>query len=74
MKREQFQHDGFNHPSEQERAAMRQFDTHAPIQANNLPSDPRLGQLLMLFNQLDDRGKTTMLAMLAVAVKLHPKV
>lgn len=34
--------------------------------------DPRGAQALALFNQLDERGKTTSLAMLAVAVKLHP--
>ena len=30
-------------------------------------------QLLALFDKLDERGKITTLAMLAVAVKLHPK-
>lgn len=36
--------------------------------------DPRLAQLVTLFKQLDSRGQDTTLAMLATAVKLHPKV
>lgn len=37
-------------------------------------NDPKLAQLVALFRQLDDRGQLTTLAMLATAVKLHPKV
>jgi len=33
--------------------------------------DPRGAQAMALFMQLDERGKKTALAMLAVAVKLH---
>lgn len=36
-------------------------------------SDARGAQLLALFNALDERGKLTTLALLATAVKLHPK-
>lgn len=36
--------------------------------------DARSAQLLALFNALDERGKITTLALLATAVKLHPKV
>lgn len=56
---------------EAQQTAIRSFDTHAPIAA--VVSDPRSAQLLALFSLLDERGKTTTLAMLAVAVKLHPK-
>lgn len=36
--------------------------------------DERGAQLLALFEALDERGKLTTLALLATAVKLHPKV
>ena len=36
--------------------------------------DPRGAQAMALFMQLDERGKRTALAMLAVAVKLHAEV
>jgi len=36
--------------------------------------DPRGAQAMALFMQLDERGKKTALAMLAVAVKLHAEV
>ena len=36
--------------------------------------DPRGAQAMALFLQLDERGKRTALAMLAVAVKLHAEV
>lgn len=35
--------------------------------------DARGAQLLALFEALDERGKLTTLALLATAVKLHPK-
>ena len=39
-----------------------------------VPCPDALGaQLLALFNALDERGKLTTLALLATAVKLHPK-
>jgi sulfur relay (sulfurtransferase) complex TusBCD TusD component (DsrE family) len=37
-------------------------------------SDARGAQLLALFEALDERGKLTTLALLATAVKLHPRV
>lgn len=33
----------------------------------------RKAQLVALFDQLDERGQVTTLALLATAVKLHPK-
>lgn len=66
------------------RAAIRSFDTHAPL-SEVMPAEarhvagqaamqnPSIVQLVALFNQLDERGQKTTLAMLAVAVKLHPK-
>lgn len=66
MKLQQFEHYGLNskHEATQARHAVGQVamvNEHIP-------------HLVALFNQLDERGQRTMLAMLAVAVKLHPKV
>lgn len=36
-------------------------------------TNEHIPHLVALFNQLDERGQRTTLAMLAVAVKLHPK-
>lgn len=62
----QFERDGFNSPYESERARML-------AEQMAVTFDPRIDQLVALFKALDERGKTTTLAMLAVAVKLHPK-
>lgn len=71
MDKHQFEHDGMNSAAEQRRAEIRAFDTHAPL-GNQAPKTEE-AQLLALFRMLDVRGQKTTLAMLAVAVKLHPK-
>lgn len=35
--------------------------------------DARIAQLVALFGKLDDRGQANTLALLATAVKLHPR-
>jgi len=61
MKREiqQFEHDGLNHPDEHKRAAIREFDTHAPLSAP--AADPLLAQMIALFMKCDERGKNLLL-------------
>ena len=62
-------------------AEMRAFDTNAPLNLKTDPASHRLtlpeaqdrATLLALFDKLDTRGQRTTLAMLAVAVKLHPR-
>ena len=44
-----------------------------PLYLVEVCDDARTAQMVALFKQLDDRGQQTTLAMLAVAVKLHPK-
>lgn len=46
----------------------------AAVQSSKDAVDPRGAQAMALFMQLDERGKRTALAMLAVAVKLHAEV
>ena len=53
-------------------------EAQSPAQARHVVGqatmrEPRIAQLVALFDQLDERGKISTLAMLAVAVKLHPK-
>ena len=65
---------------EAKRAAIRALDTNATLPTTS-PDCHRLthaeavdrAALLAMFDQLDSRGQKTTLAMLAVAVKLHPR-
>lgn len=65
MKLQQFEHGGYISPHESVQAR------HAVGQVAMV--NEHIPHLVALFNQLDERGQKTTLAMLAVAVKLHPK-
>lgn len=41
-------------------------------QATNLPSDPRVSQLLALFQMSDERGKVTLLAIAGIHAARYP--